>query len=100
MYQRSSTYVMSVTDGVRLVFGGSFKNFYEVYMVTESLLNQVFITKVVHRQTSPIVSMRPSQYTFRNRFIKGLLKTLQTKTGPYRPTELRFPFSSINLGRR
>ena len=39
MYQRSSTYIMSVTDGVRLVFGGSLKNFYEVYMITENLLN-------------------------------------------------------------
>jgi hypothetical protein len=55
MYQRSSTYVMSVTEGVRLVFGGSLRNFYEMCMVTENLLDQVFITKVVHRQTSPIV---------------------------------------------
>jgi hypothetical protein len=28
MYQRGSTYVMSVTEGVRLVFGGSLRNFY------------------------------------------------------------------------
>jgi hypothetical protein len=92
MYQRSSTYVMSVTDGVRLVFGGSLRNFYEMCMVTENLLDKVFITKVVHHQTSPIVSMRPSQYTFRNPFIKGSLKTLQTKTGSCRPSVLRFPF--------
>ena len=39
MYQRSSTYVMSVTDGVRLVFGGSLRNFYEMCMVTEALLD-------------------------------------------------------------
>jgi hypothetical protein len=44
--------------------------------------------------------MRLSQYTFRNPFIKGSLKTLQTKTGPCRPAGLYFPFSSINLGRR
>jgi len=55
MYQRSSTYVMSVTDGVRLVFGGSLRNFYEVCMVTENLLDQVFIMKVVHQRTSLIV---------------------------------------------
>ena len=38
MFQRSSTYVMSVTDGIRLVFGGSFRNFYEKCMLTENLL--------------------------------------------------------------
>src|SRR6267154_4001259 len=37
--------------------------------------------------------MRPSQYTFRNPSIKGLLKTSQTKTGPCRPAVLHFPFS-------
>lgn len=39
MYQRSSTYVMSVTDGVQLVFGGSLRNFYEMCMVTKNLLD-------------------------------------------------------------
>jgi hypothetical protein len=39
MFQRSSTYVMSVKEGVPLVFGGSLKNFYEMCMVTENLLD-------------------------------------------------------------
>ncbi len=30
MYQRSSTYVMSVKDGVRMVFGGSLSDFYGI----------------------------------------------------------------------
>ena len=55
MYQRSSTYVMSVTEGVRLVFGGSIMKFYEMCMVTNNLLDQAFITKVVHRRTLAIV---------------------------------------------
>ena len=37
MYQRSSTYVMSVKHGVTGVFGGSFQNFYERHVVTEIL---------------------------------------------------------------
>jgi len=31
MFQRSSTYIMSVKHGVTGVFGGSFKNFYETH---------------------------------------------------------------------
>lgn len=39
MFQRSSTYVMSVTKGVQLVFGGSLRNFYGMCMTTDNLLD-------------------------------------------------------------
>jgi hypothetical protein len=72
MFQRSSTYVMSVKNGVQRVFGSSLISFYEMNVSTENILGQVFIAKAAPRQTLPIVSMRPSRYTFRNPFIKGL----------------------------
>ena len=72
MFQRSSTYVMSVKHGVSRVFGSSLISFYKMNVATKNLLEQVFIPKAGPRQTLPIVSTRPSRYTSRNRFIKGL----------------------------
>ena len=37
MFQRSSTYIMSVKHGVTTVFGGSFQIFYEVHVAIEIL---------------------------------------------------------------
>ena len=37
MFQRGSTYVMSVAHGVKRVFGGSFTDFYEIHMATRNL---------------------------------------------------------------
>jgi hypothetical protein len=37
MFQRRSTYVMSVKHGIRRAFGGSLINFYEIHMATESV---------------------------------------------------------------
>lgn len=37
MFQRGSTYVMSVTHGVKRVFGGLLIDFYEIHMTTENL---------------------------------------------------------------
>src|SRR6266404_915954 len=37
MFQRSSTYVMSVEHGVSAVFGGSFKSFYEIHMGSKNI---------------------------------------------------------------
>lgn len=72
MFQRSSTYVMSVKHGVSRVFGSSLISFYKMNVATKNLLEQVFIPKAGPRQTLPIVSTRPSRYTSRNRFIKEL----------------------------
>ena len=37
MYQRSSTYIMSVKHGVTAIFGGSFQPFYELHVAIEVL---------------------------------------------------------------
>ena len=38
MFQRSSTYIMSVEHGIPRLYGGSFVCFYEMFMVTRDLL--------------------------------------------------------------
>jgi len=37
MFQRSSTYVMSLKYGIPAVIGGSFKNFYEIHMAMKNI---------------------------------------------------------------